>query len=54
MSRRAWTCSFVRCARRCFTVPRSGTAARRSEVMTLMTVGPYEEPAPMWLPSIAY
>ena len=27
---------------------------RLSKVMTLMTLGPYEEPAPVWLPSIAY
>jgi hypothetical protein len=27
---------------------------RLAKVMTLMTVGPYEEPAPVWLPSIAY
>ena len=27
---------------------------RLAKVMTLMTVGPYEEPAPVWMPSIAY
>jgi GNAT superfamily N-acetyltransferase len=31
---------------------RSG--CRLSKVMTLMTVGPYEEPAPVWMPSIAF
>jgi ribosomal protein S18 acetylase RimI-like enzyme len=30
------------------------TGCRLSKVMTLMTIGPYEEPAPVWLPSIAY
>ncbi len=27
---------------------------RLDSVMTLMTLGPYEEPAPVWLPSIAF
>lgn len=27
---------------------------RLSKVMNLMTVGPYEEPAPVWMPSIAF
>jgi hypothetical protein len=27
---------------------------RLTKGMTLMTFGPYEEPAPVWLPSIAY
>ena len=31
---------------------RSG--CRLSKVMNLMTLGPYEEPAPVWMPSIAY
>lgn len=31
---------------------RSG--CRLSKVMTLMTIGPYEEPMPVWMPSIAF
>jgi hypothetical protein len=31
---------------------RSG--CRLSKVMTLMTVGPYQEPTPVWMPSIAF
>ena len=27
---------------------------RLSKIMTLMTLGPYEEPSPVWMPSIAY
>jgi ribosomal protein S18 acetylase RimI-like enzyme len=27
---------------------------RLSKVMTLMTLGPYEEPSPVWLPSVIY
>ena len=27
---------------------------RLTKVMTLMTLGPYEDPAPVWMPSIAY
>jgi GNAT superfamily N-acetyltransferase len=30
------------------------SGCRLSKIMTLMTLGPYEEPAPVWLPSIAY
>jgi len=36
----------------CHTALRAG--CRLSTVMTLMTVGPYEKPAPVWMPSIAY
>jgi hypothetical protein len=28
--------------------------ARVSKTMTLITLGPYEEPSPVWMPSIAY
>jgi GNAT superfamily N-acetyltransferase len=30
------------------------SGCRLSKVMNLMTLGPYEEPAPVWLPSIAF
>jgi GNAT superfamily N-acetyltransferase len=30
------------------------SGCRLSKIMTLMTLGPYEEPSPVWLPSIAY
>jgi GNAT superfamily N-acetyltransferase len=30
------------------------SGGRLSKVMTLMTLGPYAEPSPVWLPSIAY
>jgi L-amino acid N-acyltransferase YncA len=30
------------------------TGCRLSKIMTLMTLGPYEEPSPVWMPSIAY
>jgi GNAT superfamily N-acetyltransferase len=30
------------------------SGCRLSKIMTLMTFGPYEEPSPVWLPSIAY
>jgi GNAT superfamily N-acetyltransferase len=30
------------------------SGCRLSKVMTLMTLGPYEEPAPVWMPSIAF
>ena len=30
------------------------SGCRLSKIMTLMTLGPYEEPSPVWMPSIAY
>ena len=30
------------------------SGCRLSKIMTLMTLGPYEEPSPVWMPSIAF
>ena len=30
------------------------SGCRLARIMTLMTLGPYEEPSPVWMPSIAF